>query len=92
MNKKVNTALFIIGATVFNIVLMLVCFLLAIAALGAVLSAETSATTAQIFLLLAFLVSIGVTYGLYSLLIKYISGKVDMERYFHPIFHQRKRK
>ncbi len=34
MNKKVNTALFIIGATVFNIVLMLVCFLLAIAASG----------------------------------------------------------
>lgn len=92
MNKKVNTALFIIGASVLNIVLMVVFFLLALALLSLVLSENTEAGTAQIFMLLAFVLSIGATYGVYSLLIKFISNRVDMEKYFHPIFRSKPRK
>ncbi len=92
MNKKLNTALFIIGASILNIVLMMAFFLLALVILGAVLSEDTSASAAQFFMLLAFLVSIGGTYGVYSLLVKFFSKKVDMEKYFHPIFKQRHRR
>lgn len=92
MNKKLNTALFIIGASILNIVLMLVFFLLALVILGAVLSEDTSASTAQFFMLFAFLVSIGGTYGVYSFLVKFFSKKVDMEKYFHPIFKPRHRR
>ncbi len=92
MNKKLNTTLFIIGASLFNIVLMMAFFLLSLALLGKVLSEDTSATVKQISLLLAFLVSIVGTYGIYSLVVKWISKKIDMEKYFHPIFKSRRHK
>lgn len=92
MNKKLNTTLFIIGASLFNIVLMLCLFLLCLALLGLVLNENTSGNTAQFFLLLAFLLSVGGSYGIYSLVVKFMTNRFDMEQYFHPIFRPRSRK
>ncbi|MDA3834795.1 MAG: leader peptide processing enzyme [Spirochaetales bacterium] len=89
MNKKVNTALFIVAASVLNVVMMMVLFILALGVLGALLSEDTSPASAQFFMLLAFIFSIGGSYGLYTLLIQFISKKIDMEKYFHPVFRRR---
>ncbi len=92
MNKKVNTALFILGASALNIVLMIVIFVLILAILGRFLPEDTSATVGQFILLFTFLGSVAATYGLYSLVIKFISNKYDMDKYFHPIFKPKRRK
>ncbi|MBL7005602.1 MAG: leader peptide processing enzyme [Spirochaetia bacterium] len=90
MNKKVNTALFMLGATLINIVLMLVLLVLLILLIG-VLFPEPSSSLAQILLIAAFLLSLAGSFGLYTLLVKFFSKKIDMEKYFHPIFKPRNR-
>ncbi len=92
MNKKVNTALFILGASVLNIILMIGVFILLLAILGALLPEDTSATAGQFILLFAFLASIAASFGIYTLVIRLISNRIDMEKYFHPIFKPRRRK
>jgi O-antigen/teichoic acid export membrane protein len=88
MNKKMNTVLFMIGATVVNILLMLVLLVVMIALIGA-LFPEPSSGLAQFLLIAAFLLALGGSFGLYTLIIKLITRKVDMEKYFHPIFKPR---
>lgn len=92
MNKKVNTVLFVLGASAFNVVMMLVIFILVLAVLQLFLTEETSPAAVQLFMLLSFVVSIVGTYGLYTLLIKYITRHVDMDKYFHPIFRRKHKK
>jgi hypothetical protein len=91
MNKKVNTLLFVIGASVLNIVLIIIFFILLLALIGALLPETTAPATAQLLMLGAFVLSIALSYGIYGLLIKYISKRIEMEKYFHPIFGKKKR-
>ena len=90
MNKKVNTALFMIGATLLNIILMLVLLILFIFLIG-VLFPDPSSTLAQILLIAAFLLALGGSFGIYTLIIKIISKKYDLDKYLHPIFKPRRR-
>ncbi len=91
MNKKANTALFILGATLVNMVLIFV-FLFIFIILAGLLFPEPSPGAAQILFLLIFLFAIGGSFGVYHLVIKLVSRKIDMDKYFHPIFRQRRRK
>jgi O-antigen/teichoic acid export membrane protein len=90
MNKKVNTALFMLGATLVNIVLMLFLLIAFIMLIG-VLFPEPSSSLAQILLIAAFLLALAGSFGIYTLIIKLVSKKIDMEKYFHPIFKPRNR-
>jgi hypothetical protein len=90
MNKKVNTLLFILAASALNIILIIVLFLLLLAALGALLPESTSAATAQLLMLGAFIISIVGSYAVYGQLIRFISNRIDMDRYFHPIFRKKR--
>lgn len=92
MNKKVNTLLFVLGATLMNIVLMVFLFIAMLAVLGLLFPNPDSASAAQFFVIAAFLVSLGGTYGIYSLLIKFFTKRIDMEKYFHPIFRPGKKR
>ena len=64
MNKKVNTLLFVLGATLMNIVLMVFLFIAMLAVLGFLFPNPDSASAAQFFVIAAFLVSLGGTYGI----------------------------
>ncbi len=92
MNKKVNTGIFILAASLLNIVIMIAIFVLVLSLLGMILPEDTSATVGQFILLFTFLGSIAGTYGIYSLIIKFISNKYDMDQYFHPIFKPKKKR
>ena len=91
MNKKVNTVLFILGATVVNIIIMLAIFIILFVIYGRLIAPGLSPEINQIIMLILFVGSIVATYFIYHKLVKFISTKIDMEKYFDPIFRQRKK-
>ena len=93
MNKKLNTTLFIIGATLVNIIIRGVLFFAGFFIASRLLPQdEVSPNVILIVFMLIFIGSILGSFFLYHRLIRFISNKVDMEKYFHPIFKQRKKK
>lgn len=90
MNKKANTAIFIVIATILNIVLMLALFLLSFALIARFVDPESSML--PLWLGLAFIVSIGGSFLLYSMVVKMISKKFNMEEHLAPLWTSRKQK
>lgn len=90
MNKKLNTLLFILAASVLNIVLIILLFLLFLAVVGALLPESASNSTVQLLMLAAFIISVVGSHTIYSMLIRLLSKRIDMDRYFHPIFRKKR--
>ncbi len=82
MNKKVNTALFMLGATVFNLVLLAV---LMLAGLVAILALKLP----QLLVIVWFLLSMVGSFLIYNQVVKWLARKIDMEKYFLPLFKRR---
>lgn len=89
MNKKVNTVLFILGAAIFNILTMLLILLLCLFLMGLLLSESARESVGQFLFILVFFVAIGGSFFIYNRLIKYMSRKFDLDKYFQPIFRRR---
>ena len=89
MSKKTNTLLFILGGTVFNILVTLLCFILFLVIYGYFQSFLPESSAAWI-LPVIFIASIVVSFFIYRLAIKIIMKKVDFEKYFDPIFGPRR--
>ena len=87
MNKKLNTAIFLVAATAVNIGIMLVVFV-ALMVLITFISRD-NAQLMSVLYIVAFFLAIVATFFLYSLIMKLFQKKVDMEKYFHPIFRPR---
>lgn len=90
MNKKVNTLLFILGATIANIVIMAILFLLCLFLIARFVNPESSLM--PLWLGLMFLVSIGGSFFLYTVIMKRITAKFELEKYLDPIFSRKGRK
>ena len=86
MNKKVNTALFILGATVVNIGIMAV---LVIA--GLFVLSRLPESIIPIGTIVVFFVAIIGAFFIYHRIVKFISKRVNMDKYFDPIFRQKKK-
>lgn len=86
MNKKANTILFMLGATVLNVVMMIVIFLALMLLYAWIVPGGFGTQAGQIVGIVLFLGSIGLTYFIYHKLVKWISRKWDLEQYFDPIF------
>ncbi len=91
MNKKLNTALFIIGASILNVILMVVLMAIGLALVSLIIPKNISPTIASALFILVFLLSVAGSFFAYHKGIKLIAKKVDMDKYFHPIFSSRKR-
>ena len=91
MNKRVNTVLFVIGASVVNVIIMLILFLGLFVVFARFLAPSLSPGANQLIMVLIFVISIGATYFIYHRLVRWISTKIDMEKYFDPIFGRKKR-
>lgn len=88
MNKKANTVLFILGATVVNVLIMIVIFLALFVVFGRFIEPNLPPQVNQIVMLLLFIGSIVATYFLYHKLVKWLSDKYDLDKYFDPIFRR----
>ena len=84
-----NTFLFIIGATVFNIVTMLIIIFFVSWVLGKILPENSQ--FGQFLSIFVFFIAIGGSFVVYHQIIKFISRKIDMDKYFHPLFKPRKK-
>lgn len=84
MNKKINTVLFVLGATVINIIVMAILFLVCVFLIARF--ADPESPMLPLWLGMMFLVSIGGSFFLYTLAMRKITAKYDLEKYLDPIF------
>jgi phosphoglycerol transferase MdoB-like AlkP superfamily enzyme len=86
MNKKVNTLLFLLGATLFNILVAILSFiLLTVLYVNFLMPMVPEASRSWNFTLI-FLAAIVISFITYRKLFKYLINKIDAEKYFDPIF------
>ncbi len=84
MNKKLNTVGFILGGIVVNVIVFFAFLLLFL------FVATFFPTDAQgIVIIVGFLLAIFGSFFVYTKAVQLFMKKVDMEKYFHPIFKQR---
>ena len=89
MNKKFNTFLFVIGATLFNILCVVVCFILLTILYDRLLMNIIPAESQAWGFSFIFMVSIVFSFIIYRFVIKFLVKKIDLEKYFDPIFVRR---
>jgi phosphoglycerol transferase MdoB-like AlkP superfamily enzyme len=91
MNKKVNTILFILGATVFNIMITVLSFFILLVFyakfLTKILPQEAQAWSFP----LIFITSLVISFFVYKLVLGYLIKKINVEKYFDPIINTRYR-
>ena len=87
MNKKLNTALFMLAATIFNLVLLGVLGLG-----GGALVLGLFRNRPQLAFMLTVVVFLAAMVGsflIYNQVVKLITRKINMEKYFLPLFKRR---
>jgi len=89
MNKKVNTLLFILGGTVFNILIAILCFVALTALYWNFLMPLMPEESRWWGFTIIFLASIVLSFVLYRLILKHLIKKIDVEKYFDPLFARR---
>ncbi|MDR3303805.1 MAG: leader peptide processing enzyme [Treponema sp.] len=94
MSKKTNTLLFMLGATVFNILVVIVTFIVLILVYAKFVMPRlpNSESAASWGLPVIFIASIAASFVLYRVVIKQIIKRIDMEKYFDPLFSRKPRK
>ena len=89
MSKKTNTLLFILGGTVFNILITVLFFLVFMAIYIRFIYPALPEDSAAWALPVIFVVSIAASFFVYRQAVKMVTKKLDMEKYFDPIFGRR---
>ena len=90
MSKKTNTLLFILGGTVFNILITILSFVILLAIYGRFLYPSLPEDAASWVIPVIFILAIAISFVVYRLAIKMIMKKIDMEKSFDPIFGPRR--
>jgi membrane protein implicated in regulation of membrane protease activity len=89
MNKRINTLLFILGATVFNVLLYIAVFLLLMLVYSRIIGSLPE-TAQQWGLIVILILPIVISFVLYRLLLKVLLKKIDVDKYFSPLFGRRR--
>jgi len=89
MNKKLNTIFFILGATLFNVLTAVISFVLFMLVYVRFIMNLIPEQNRSWGFTLIFLLAIVVSFFVYRVLLKYLLTKVDVEKYFDPIFVRR---
>jgi hypothetical protein len=90
MSKKTNTLLFILGATVFNVLSTVVFLLILLVLYARLLAPMLPEENAGWGFPVIFIVSFVLSFVLYRIILKQVMKKVEMEKYFDPIFGGRR--
>ena len=90
MNKKVNTVLFLLGATVFNLLIMFLLIVLFLVLISTIFRGSLNPNVLSILMIIIFIGSIAASFFIYGRVIKWLSRKIDMEKYFLPLFRRKK--
>lgn len=90
MNKKANTVLFLLGATVFNLLIMFLLIVLFLVLISALFRDSLNPNVFSVLMIVIFIGSIAASFFIYGRLVKWLSRKIDMEKYFLPLFRRKK--
>jgi hypothetical protein len=90
LNKKTNTFLFILAATVFNIVVTVGCFLVLLLLFVNFFASALPETAAAWALPVIFLGSIALSFVFYRIALKALMKRIDVDKYFSPLFRPRR--
>lgn len=90
MSKKSNTIWFMLVATILNILLMLILFLVCFILITRFV--DPNSALVPLWLGLSFLVSIGGSFWLYSVIIKWMTKRFDLEEKLAPLFTRKRKK
>ena len=89
MNKKVNTLLFILCATLFNVLIALLSFTVLLFLYVKFLLTLIPESGRFWGFILIFLAAVAISFFVYRVILKYLMKKVDVEKYFDPFFVRR---
>jgi hypothetical protein len=90
MSKKTNTLLFILGATVFNILVTAACFIVLLLLYARFLAPLLPEEGQAWGFPAIFIAAIALSFLVYRLALKQLIKKLDVEKYFDPIFGGRR--
>ena len=90
LNKKANSVIFMIVATVVNIILMGVLFIVGLVILNLIASAFPDTALIPALILIVFIGAIALSFMLYSRLVKWAMKKFDLEDRMDPIFSSKR--
>lgn len=85
MNKKTNSIIFMLLATLFNLALLIIFFVLGFVILG-LLPIQDNQNFIMLGVALVFLLSIALSFVIYSKIIKWAIAKFNLEEKMDPIF------
>lgn len=93
-NKTANTIIFMLVATVLNLVLLIVFFIIGFLLLSLVMNAvpNMGEGLAAILVLLVFIFAIGMTFFIYNRLIKWATVKYNLNDKLAPLFSRKAKK
>jgi hypothetical protein len=90
MSKKTNTLLFILGATIFNVVITAVCFMALLLLYARFLDPLLPEGGQAWGFPLIFIAAIALSFLIYRFALKQLLKKVTVDKYFAPIFGGRR--
>jgi hypothetical protein len=86
MNKRINTILFILGATFFNVIIATISFFILLILYGSFLVPIIPESGHSWGFTLIFISAIAISILVYRAVLKFLLTKIDIEKYFDPIF------
>jgi hypothetical protein len=92
MNKKINTILFVLGATLFNIIIALISFMIFLVIYAKYFMNKLPESSKDWSYSLLLIASLAVSFLVYRIVLKALINKIDIEKYFDPIFARKYRK
>jgi type VI protein secretion system component VasK len=90
MSKNTKLVLFFLGATVFNIVLMVGMIAAFILLIGLIMGRGGNATLFQVMIFLAFIASIVLTFLIYGKVMKWVTVKLQLEKNIPQLFKKKR--
>jgi Kef-type K+ transport system membrane component KefB len=90
MSKKTNTLWFILGATVFNVLIVIISFVILLALFVRFFLPVLPENAAAWGLPVMFVGAFALAFVIYRLILKQILKRVDMEKHFDPLFGRRR--
>jgi hypothetical protein len=91
MNKKLNTVLFLVGATVFNVLVTILSFVLLALLHIKFIMPKLSETAGMNGFIVVFIGAIAIAFVVYRFVLNRLIARIKFDDYFDPIFHPRRR-
>lgn len=86
MNRRLNSVLFVLAATIANILAMVVIFALLLVIFARFIAPALPTQVNQVMFLVLFLVSVVGTYVIYHRVMRMLMNKYDLRKHFGPVF------